>query len=178
MDMLLKWAPAFIVVVLGIVFCLRMLKRGLSTLEKFRERHLEHIRTREQQLQEDRHNIPRSEHLRFAHAALADLLHLEGDRPGFSLDTQGSALLLDTPDGVWRITLDMREQTLSQTHKVVRGKLRWQLKGFGREEEFAELAELMQNLTAYLRAEKRLDPIPAALLRRMRQPGSGSRSGT
>ena len=151
---LLKWVPVLVVLVIGIIFCFRMLKRGHSTLEKTRTRHYGDIRAREQQLLDDRKNISPDEHLRMAHAAIADLLHLEGDRAGFSLSAQGSTLLLNTPDGVWRITLDMRERTLHHARKVLHSKECWRLCGFGREEEFADLTGLMRNLTAYLRGEK------------------------
>ncbi|MDR1658779.1 MAG: translation initiation factor IF-2 [Desulfovibrio sp.] len=166
MTMLLEWVPALIVVMIGMIFCLRMLRRGLGTLEQTRMRHYEDIRAGEQRLLDDAKNISRSEHLRLAHAAIADLLHLEGDRAGFSLSAQGSALLVNTPDGVLRITLDMRERTLHHTRRVLRGKECWLLSGVGCEEKFADLAGLMRNLTAYLRGEKRAGTVPATFLRR------------
>ncbi|MDR2055136.1 MAG: translation initiation factor IF-2 [Desulfovibrio sp.] len=163
MGMLLNWIPALFVTVIGALFCFRALKRGLGTLEKTRMRHYEDIRAREQQLLEDAKNIPRSERLRLAHAAVTDLLHLEGDRAGFSLSGQGSTLLLNTPDGVWRITLDMRERTLHHTHRALHSKECWLLSGFGREEKFADLAGLMRSLTAYLRGEKSAGTAAASL---------------
>jgi hypothetical protein len=166
MSMPLTWIPALIVIVVGMIFCFRALKRGLGTLEQTRMRHYEDIRAGEQRLLDDAKSISRSEHLRLAHAAIADLLHLEGDRAGFSLRTQGSALLVNTPDGVLRVTLDMRERTLRRTRRLLRGKECWMLSGFGCEEKFADLAGLMRDLTAYLRGEKPAGIAPAAFLRR------------
>jgi hypothetical protein len=168
MNMVFEWIPALAIIVIGVIFCFRMLKRGLGTLEKTRLRHYEDIRAKEQQLLDDTKNISRSEHFRLAHAAITDLLHLEGDRAGFSLGTQGQTLLLNTPEGIWRITLDMRERTLHHTRKVLHSKERWVLSGFGREEKFADLAALMRNLTACLRGEKSIETPPAALPQPMR----------
>jgi hypothetical protein len=150
-----------------------MLKRGISTLEKTRMRHYEDIRAREQRVQEDVKSISRSERLRLAHAAIADLLRLEGNRAGFSLNSRGSTLLLNTPDGVWRVSLDMRERMSLHTRRVLHGRECWRLSGFGCEEKFADLSGLMRSLTAYLRGEKPTGTAPATFLRRTpdRAPG-------
>ncbi|MDR2574643.1 MAG: translation initiation factor IF-2 [Desulfovibrio sp.] len=173
---LLKWVPALIVMLAGVVFCFRMLKRGLGTLEKFRKRHLEHIHAQERQIQDDRKSISQSEHLRLAHTAIADLLRLEGGRTACSLRALGDSLLLDTPDGAWRIRLDMREQTLRRTRRTLGGGTRWRLSGVGCEEEFADLAELMRALTTYLRGEKR-SASEAAFARRTGHGGRTASAG-
>jgi hypothetical protein len=165
-NALLQWAPAVIVILLGLAFCVRRFRGDLGTLEKFRGRHLEHIQAQEQQIQEDRKNISRSEHLGLAQAALADLLRLEGNRPGFRLDVRDSSLLLHTTEGVWRITLNMRERTLRHRRRVLHGTASWLLEGPEYGEEYADLAELMRNLTARLRGEEAGGAMPQIPSRR------------
>ena len=87
-----EWAGAGAVFLAAVVFCVRLMKRGLTTLEDERAQCLERIRQMEEKIQEDQKNMASSEHLRIARAGLEDLLHLAGNpvdmqaTPVFSID--------------------------------------------------------------------------------------------
>lgn len=168
--MILEWAAAGAVFLMGLVYCVRMMKRGLTTLEDERSQCLARIQSMEDQIREDRKNMASSEHLHIARAGLKDLLRLAGNPPGFSLTggaQPGQTLVLHTPMGQWRIALLMRERTLRRTRKVAHGRGRWRLSGFGLDEEYSELADLMCVLNARLRGEANLPSEPPHLARRM-----------
>lgn len=169
MSMILEWAAAGAVILAGLIFCVRIMRRGITTLDEDRAQYLERIHAEERQLDEDRKNISLDEHLHVLHAAVADLLRLAGNPPGHALTGHGSTLVLRTPEGEWRIELIMRERTLRRTHKVLHGRSRWLLSGFGRNEHFEDLAGLMCNLNAYLHGDKLVPPEPAHLARRLSQ---------
>jgi hypothetical protein len=151
--MLLELGAAVIVIIVGLIFCFRMMRHGLTSLEKDRDRYLKRIRAEEQQLEEDKKNISQSEHLYIARAGIADILRLAGNPPGFSIADEEFAILLQTPEGVWRIDLNMREHALRNTGRVLRGKARWRLSGFGMNEQFDRIGDMMACLNAQLRGE-------------------------
>ncbi|MDR1776313.1 MAG: translation initiation factor IF-2 [Desulfovibrio sp.] len=167
MGSLFAWIPALAIVVVGLIFCFRMLKRGLSTMKKYRKGHFEHISAQEQQIREDKKNISASEHIHVAYAAIVDLLRLEGDRPGFSVTRQASAVLLKTPRGDIRIRLNMREKILHSTGRVLHGRTAWWLEYPDGIEEFSDLVELMRTLAAYIRSGS--DSGAGKSIRRMRR---------
>lgn len=167
--MILEWAAAGAAILAGFFFCFRLMKRGLTTLDQDRADYYARIRAAEDQLREVNKNIPLSEHLYIARAGLEDLLRLAGNPPGFSLSGQGRALVLHTPHGPWRIALSMRERTLRGTHKVVHGRSRWRLSGFGLDEHFNDLASLMCSLNAHLRGDAGVPPEPPQFARRLSQ---------
>ena len=100
-------------------------------------------------------------------AAVEDLLRLAGDPPGHELSGKGTRLVLRTPAGEWRLELSMRERSLRGTRKVLHGRSRWLLSGFGRDETFDDLAGLMRSLYAHLRGDEMVTPEPAHLARRL-----------
>ena len=108
MSMILEWAAAGAVILAGLIFCVRIMRRGITTLDEDRVQYLERIHAEERQLDEDRKNISLDEHLHVLHAAVADLLRLAGNPPGHALTGHGSTLVLRTPEGEWRIELIMR----------------------------------------------------------------------
>ena len=132
-----EWAGAGAVFLAAVVFCVRLMKRGLTTLEDERAQCLERIRQMEEKIQEDQKNMASSEHLRVARAGLEDLLRLAGNPPGMRLESlakgqgeaRGEALVLHLPEGEVRISLNMRERELKGVRKVVHGHGRWHLNG-------------------------------------------------
>ena len=154
-----EWAAAGIVFLLVVVFSVRLMKRGLFTLEDERALCEERIRLMEEELRQDQKNMASSEHLHIALAGLRDLLRLAGYPRGFWLEVaargqgeaMGEALLLHTPAGDWRVSLSMRERQLRGVRKVAHGRGRWHLYGPDIHEEYAELAPLMCALHTHLR---------------------------
>ena len=150
--MLWEWAAAAAAVIVAVLFCLRLTRQGLGTLEEERDRCLERIREMEEQVREDQKNMPSGEHLRIVHAALEDLLRQAGapteDGLLVEMDAAGQCLVwrLPGPDGrpeEWRVRLFMRERELRGTHKVAHGQARWRLSGPGVEEDFTDLVQLL-----------------------------------
>lgn len=154
-----EWAAAGIVFLLVVVFSVRLMKRGLFTLEDERALCEERIRLMEEELRQDQKNMASREHLRIALAGLRDLLRLAGYPRGFWIEVtargqgeaRGEALLLHTPGGDWRISLSMRERQLRAVRKVAHGQGRWHLYGPELHEEYTELAPLMCALHTHLR---------------------------
>ncbi|WP_022656558.1 hypothetical protein [uncultured Desulfovibrio sp.] len=165
--MILEWAAAGAVILAGMIFCLRIMRRGITTLDQDRNQYLERIRAGERQLDEDRKNISLDEQCRVLRAAVEDLLRLAGDPPGHELSGKGARLVLRTPAGEWRLELSMRERSLRGARKVLHGRGRWLLSGFGRDETFDDLAGLMCSLNAHLRGDDMATPEPAHLARRL-----------
>mgnify|MGYP002553482033 CR=1 FL=1 len=191
-----EWAAAAAAVIVAVLFCLRLTRQGLGTLEEERDRCLERIREMEEQVREDQKNMPSGEHLRIVHAALEDLLRQAGapteDGLLVEMDAAGQCLVwrLPGPDGrpeEWRVRLFMRERELRGTHKVAHGQARWRLSGPGVEEDFTDLVQLLRACNGRLAQRTRpahLPPQPGAelpdpvrpepphLARRLARPGA------
>ena len=154
-----EWIAAGVVLLVVVVFCIRLMKSGLTTLEDERALCDERIRTMEEQVRQDQKNMPSSEHLHIALAGLRDMLRLADYPSGFWLEVvqegngavREKVLLLHTPSGDWRISLSMRERQLRAVHKVAHGQGRWHLYGFGVHEEYTDLPRLMCALHNHLR---------------------------
>ena len=153
-----EWAAAGAVFVAIVVFCVRRMKRGLTTLEDERAECLERIRQMEEKIKEDQKNMASSEHLRIARAGLEDLLRLAGNPAGMWLEAvasglgeaQGEALVLHLPEGELRVSLSMRERELKGQHKVVHGRGSWHLSGLDMNDEYTDLVPLMRAVSARL----------------------------
>ena len=153
-----EWAAAGAVFVAMVVFCVRRMKRGLTTLEDERAECLERIRQMEEKIKEDQKNMASSEHLRIARAGLEDLLRLADNPQGMWLEAvatgrgeaQGEALVLHLPEGELRVSLSMRERELKGQHKVVHGRGSWHLSGLDMNDEYTDLVPLMRALSARL----------------------------
>ncbi len=165
-PMILEWAAAGAIILAGLVFCLRIMRRGITTLEQDRNKYDERIRAGERQLHEDRKNISLDEQCHVLRAAVEDLLRLAGNPPGHELSGNGTSLVLRTPTAEWRLELNMRERSLRTTRKVLHGRSRWLLSGGGHEECFDDLAALMRSLNARLRGDDMAPPGLEHLARR------------
>ncbi|MDE6735158.1 MAG: translation initiation factor IF-2 [Desulfovibrio sp.] len=179
---LMWWAIAGAVMLAGLVFCFRIMRRGMSTLDDDRGKFLARIRDGEHKLEEEQKQVAADEHMALMRAAVEDLLRLADSPPGYRMETAGRNILLHTPKGTWRLELAMREIGLKSRQKVLHGRPRWLLSGPGHEEQHADAASVMRSLDAHLRAEGELAPEPPHLARRL-EPGTqaqrrASRPGT
>lgn len=155
-----EWAAAGAVFVAVVILCVRLMKRGLTTLEDERAQCLERIRQMEDKIKEDQKNMASSEHLRIARSGFEDLLRLAGNPADMRLEAvarglgeaQGEALVLHLPEGELRISLSMRERELKGVRKVAHGRGRWHLSGMGVHEEYTDLVPLMRAVSARLAA--------------------------
>ena len=153
-----EWAAAGAVFVAIVVMCVRLMKRGLTTLEDERAQCLEKIRQMEEKIKEDQKNMASSEHLRIARAGLEDLLRLAGNPADAWLESvarglgeaRGEALVLHLPEGELRISLSMRERELKGVRKVAHGRGSWHLSWMGEHKEYTDLVPLMRAVSARL----------------------------
>lgn len=149
------------------IFCARIMRSGLHTLDDDRQKYISRIQEGEKRIAEDRKNISAQDHVWIMQAAIEDLLRLEGNQHGYSVKREGMAIELETPDGPWQVELAMRERHLRSTHKVLHGRSRWILSGFGQMETHAEPASLMASLNRHLHSVPEEMGEPEHLARRM-----------
>lgn len=176
---LLGWAVGGAIMLGALVFCFRIMRRGISTLDDDRRKYLAKIQDGEHRLKEDQKQVPAVEHMGLMRAAVEDLLRLEDAPPGYRVETAPRAILLHTPEGCWRVELAMREASLKTRQRVLYGRPRWFLSGMGHQEQHADPASLMASLHAHLHAEGELPAEPAHLARRLdiKQGATAPRAG-
>ena len=168
---LMWWVIAGAVLLAGLVFCFRIMRRGMSTLDDDRSKFLARIRDGQHKLEEEQKQVAADEHMALMRAAVADLLRLADSPPGYRMETAPRTILVHTPKGTWRLELAMREASLKSRQKVLHGRPRWFLSGPGHEEQHADAAAVMRSLDAHLRMEGELAPEPPHLARRL-EPGT------
>lgn len=151
-----EWSAAGILFAVVVVVCVRLMRKGLSTLEEERAQCMEQIRRMEGQVREDQKNMPSSEHFSIARSGVEDLLRLAGNPPDSRIEVtdpeksgKEQTLLLHLAGKKWRISLNMREQTIRSRKKIAYGNGRWRLTGPDFDEEYCELALLMRAVQAY-----------------------------
>lgn len=150
---ILEWAAIGALALVMLVMCARVMRRGVRTLDENRKEWREHMHEQEQQIEKDRKNISSGEHLAILRAAMKDLLRLEGDPEGYEVLDKDGALELSTPQGSWRVELLMHESGLKSARRILHGKCRWRLEGFGFEELHMDPASLMRSLNEHLHNE-------------------------
>lgn len=166
--MVLEWALIAAVLFGAMIFCARVIRNGLTTLDDDRKHYLERIHAEEIKIEEDRKHISSFEHLHLMRAAVEDLLRLEGNPPDHVITMRGHGLSLQTPRGTWSIELVMRERALKSTGRILHGKSRWRLDGPEHSEDHPDPASLMRSLSAHLRAgESNPPPEPPHLAARL-----------
>lgn len=166
--MLIEWAAIAAILFGAMIFCARIMRKGITTLDEDRQLYLERIHEEEHKIAEDRKNISSMEHLQIMRAAVEDLLRLEGNPEGYSIKARGRVITLETPKGPWTIELVMRERSLKSCGRTLHGKSRWRLEGGDRSEDHDSPASLMRSLRANLLAgEERPAPEPPHLAARL-----------
>lgn len=149
----LEWAVLGALFLGIMIFCARLARRGLSTLED--ERKLQHGRISEgkRKLAEDRKNISAHEHLEILFAGIEDMLWLDGKTADCQLQRKGYILELECPEGKYELELLMRERMLKSRHKVMHGRNLWVLRGPDFEEHHPEMLTLMASLQSHLKGD-------------------------
>ena len=136
-----------VILLVAILFSLRLMRRGYTSLEKDRAHGLERIRQEEAQLRREQNSITAGEHFRVAHAGLADLLRLAGNPPGIHLEMENTEengrpkkyLRLHLPEEDLRISVGMRvTQPLSSPSGRGGRRMIWHLQRLSRDMEFEE----------------------------------------
>lgn len=150
-----------------LVFCVRFMRRGYTTLDEKRKKFMEQIAESEKQVKEDRKRMTSLEHLHILYVALEDLIRLEKDPGAYRLERSGRMVRIGAPAGSWTIELLMREKKLASGSRVLHGAGRWRLTGPASLEEFTDLASLMQVVSAKVRGEADLEGEPEHLARRI-----------
>lgn len=164
---LFGWIAVGAAMLAALIFCFRLMRRGIRTLDDDRRKFLARIHEGEQKLAEEQKQIPAAEHLALMRAAVEDLLRLADSPPGHHIETADRAVLLHTPKGTWRLELAMCERTLKSTKRVLHGRPHWLLSGMGHQEQHEEPASVMRSLHAHLHAEVELPDEPPHLARRL-----------
>lgn len=150
-----------------IIFCAKFMRRGYTSLDDNRKKYLAQIELNEKQVCEDRKRMASCEHLHIMRVALEDLIRLEKDHRGFSLESSGMGFSLGAPNGTWHVELLMRERKLRSCARTLHGQGRWLLEGPGYSAEYAEVAELMSDLNQRLHSSGSIQPEPEHFARRM-----------
>lgn len=136
---------------LGIImFCARIMRNGLTSLDDHRSQYLEKMHQEEKKLNEDKKNIAAQEHMTVIYSAVKDLLRLDNNPPGYSVKSEKQKIILTTPQGEWQIELLMRERRLKGSRKILHGRGKWLLSGFGVREDHLEVAGVMRSLNRHL----------------------------
>lgn len=159
MDMnILEWAVLGVLGLAMFVISARVMRRGLPTLDDKRKSLSESMRQKEMELDKDRKNISSGEQLRLLRAAAEDLIRLDSPGQGFEVIENRDGVELKTPQGSWKVSIQMKEKGLKGSGRVLHGKCRWRLEGFGREEAYDDMASLMRRLDESLRGGASREP--------------------
>lgn len=179
---ILEWAAIGALALAMLVICARVMRKGVPTLDENRMKWQENMRQTEIQIEKDRKNISSGEHLNIIKSAMEDLLRLDGQPAGCEVREKDGILELHTPEGSWNVELLMRESGLRSSKRVLHGKCRWRLEGFGYEESHTDPASLMRSLNEHLH-DKSLhgrDEEESHITRRMshlpQEPGRGHKA--
>lgn len=162
----MDWAVVGALLIGVIVWQFRKMRRGIRTLDDDRRAQIEKIQDGKKRLAEDRKNISADERLMVVRAAMEDLLRLDGEPEGCRVVCEGRTLELSTPKGAWRVELVMDERKLRSTRKVLHGRSRWLLSGFGHYEHHEDPAGLLKSLNERFHSDKWEAEGPAHLARR------------
>lgn len=153
-------AGAFIVLV-GLIFSFRIMRRGIGSLERSSERMRERIAGEERKIAEDMRNMSSEEHMDVTTAAVRDLLRLTPGREACPVEVEGRRLVLHLPEGELSLALAMQETSLRSLHKRIQGHAVWQVRGCRRDADFHDVASAMQHLDHILRGyEKEAEELP------------------
>lgn len=166
----IEWIVLGALLLAVLIFCARIARRGLSTLDDDRERQQARIDKGRHQLDEDRKNMSAHEHLSIIMAGLEDLARLDDCQDECLIRRNGANVEFHTPQGDYEIELLMRERMLKSTQKVLHGRYLWLLRGNGINEKHGELATLMASLQAHRQGTESETFTPEHLSRRLRKP--------
>lgn len=151
--MIVLAAGAFIVLV-GLIFSFRIMRRGIGSLESSSQRLQERIDGEERRIAEDVRNMSGAEHMDVTTAAVRDLLRLTPGRESCPVEVEGRRLVLHLPEGELSLALAMQETSLRSLHKRIQGHAVWQVRGCRRDADFHDVASAMRHLDHILRGHE------------------------
>ncbi|WP_296304538.1 DUF948 domain-containing protein [uncultured Desulfovibrio sp.] len=158
--MIVLAAGAFIVLV-GLIFSFRIMRRGIGSLESSSQRLQEKIDGEERRIAEDVRNMSSAEHMDVTTAAVRDLLRLTPGREACPVEVEGRRLVLHLPEGDVSLALAMQEASLRSLHKRIQGHAVWQVRGCRRDADFHDVGSAMRHLDHILRGhEKEAEELP------------------
>ena len=160
-------ALAGAVILGGLLFCFRIMRRGISSLDADRHECMDRIRGGHRQLEEDWKNISSAEHLAVLEAGLRDLIRLEGLEGACLLEPGPGGFRLESGGRSLEVRLSMRERRLRGSGRTLHGPCRWLLLAGEEERGVDELAELMRLVRGELADGEPLAREPAHLARRL-----------
>lgn len=156
-----------------IIFCARVMRRGLTTLDEDRKAQLGKIEEGRRKLAEDNRNISAEEQIYIARRGVDDLLALNGGASEGETEDTPHGIRLKTSAGEWEVELKMKEITLKSSHKVLHGQGRWILRHGDHSDEFVELSDVMARLSSSLRGEPGPEKMPFHIARRIEMTRQG-----
>ncbi|MBD5641023.1 MAG: translation initiation factor IF-2 [Desulfovibrio sp.] len=168
-----EWAAIGGIVLALFIFCARVMRRGLTTLDETRSQHLEKIAEGERQLAEDRRKITAEEQFHLLEAAIADLIRLSPYPEAWQIGLQHNIIYLETTGSRWEIELAMSERALRSSGRILHGKPHWLLRNEDIHEHYTDVAQLLASLNRHIRTAEEPEPLPRHLARRL----AGTRSG-
>lgn len=150
--MFLLLAVAGFVMLIAIIWCVRMMRKGHTTLALNKERWHEHFREEESRLSKEQKEITVSEQLTLVHAAINDLLRLDNRTDATcELSPKGIRLLAGTEE--FTISLESREQRLASMKKVLHSPARWTLTTPHGSLIYTRIDDMMKALVLALRGD-------------------------
>lgn len=162
-----EWAVLGALFLAVCVFCARVMRKGIKTLDQRRGEYLEAMRAGEARIGEERKNISSAERVDVAYAALLDLARLNDFPSNWKISRENRKITLDTPEGVWTLELLIKESKLKSTGKILRGQGKWSLRDGATTRFYADPGELFGDLVADLRHEEKEAPEPEHFARRV-----------
>lgn len=146
---MLEWAALGAMMFAVLLYCARIMRHGLTTLDEDRSKFMARISEEKRHLEEDSKHISAEEQLYLMRAALKDFLRLEDCPKGSEVKERGHVIEIRAPGNVWQVELLMRERLLASTKKVLHGRSCWVLRGESVYEVHSELSRLMASLNAH-----------------------------
>lgn len=162
-----EWAAIGGVVLALFIFCARVMRRGLSTLDDVRRQHMEKIGEGKRKLEEDKKKITADEQFHLLDAAISDLIRLNPKPDLWRITRKNHIIDLSNGASHWQIELLMVERSLRSSGRVLHGKPHWLLRGADMQEHYTEIASLMASLNRHLQAREEPAPMPGHLARRL-----------
>ena len=151
---LLEWAMAGAVVIWGVVISLRIVRKGISSLDDDRGELLERIKGEEKRIREDKKNISAREQMDLTQAAIRDLLSLDGHDHANSLAVEKDRILLHVSGKIFSIELIMNECRLKSVRRVLHGRCKWRINWGKTNALFDDIGELMKFLHQQLQGHE------------------------
>ena len=152
--MYILFAIAGFITLIAIMWCLRMVRKGQTSLQKDKERWQEKFRQEETKLNKEQQEITAQEQTHLLNAAIQDLLRLE-NRTDATVTRNGNTIRIQLePQTVLSVSLSAREQKITGLGTVLHSPTVWSLTRSGETKVYTRLDSLMRTLVAIIRGEE------------------------